>query len=246
MLYHKIHKAQVSDPRAILALLLKVGTRISTFNFFMPFFFFIIATPVLLYGIFHKLSPYHTIPTFNDPLQEGLLKTSWEKWENAGNQHFLIFPQCFLLSDKQISICEPHLLVYSQFAQSCFAHSHGAQIFPSSPGLFSPIPASTFSHSVQYLSCPFAVSPNFIFAHFSCRPEAISPNFPILPNDHFALFPQGPFPFCPNPIFLISGRKTNKKFSSGVGRFCYSSESFPLAKKNVNQGKFRPILVHNG
>ena len=101
--------------------------------------------------------------------------------------------------------------VYSQFA-----HSHFAQIFPVSPIPISPFPTSPFSQSAQYLPCPFAVSPNFIFARFSFRPEAISPNFPISPNDHFALFPQGPFPFRPHSIFLISGPKTNKKFSNNL------------------------------
>ena len=106
--------------------------------------------------------------------------------------------------------------VYSQFAQSHLAHSHFAQFFPVSPILFLPFPSSPFSHSAQYLSCPFAVSPNFIFARFSFRPEAISPNFPISPNNHFALFPQGPFSFRPNAIFLISGPKTNKNFSNNL------------------------------
>ena len=33
------------------------------------------------------------IPTFNDPKEEGFGKLG----ENAGKQHFLLFPQCFLL-----------------------------------------------------------------------------------------------------------------------------------------------------
>ena len=36
------------------------------------------------------------------------------KGENAGNQHFLLFPQCFVLFQKQISVCESH--VYYQMA----------------------------------------------------------------------------------------------------------------------------------
>ena len=104
-------------------------------------------------------------------------------------------------------------MVYSQFAQSRhFAHSHFARIFPRFAHFFSPFPASPFSNSGQCLSCPFVVLPNFIFAHFSFRPEAISPKVPILPNDHFALFQQGPIPFRPNAVFLMSGPKTNKKF----------------------------------
>ena len=31
------------------------------------------------------------------------------KGENAGNQHFLLFPQCFLPATKQISIFQSHL-----------------------------------------------------------------------------------------------------------------------------------------
>ena len=107
-------------------------------------------------------------------------------------------------------------MVYSQLAQSQFAHFQYARIFPVLPILFSPFPFSPFSHSAQHLSCLFAVSPNFIFAYFSFRPEAISPNFPISPNDHFALFPQGPFPFHPKAIFLISWPKINKKFSNNL------------------------------
>ena len=30
------------------------------------------------------------------------------KGENAGDQHFLIFPQCFLHFQRQIPICQPH------------------------------------------------------------------------------------------------------------------------------------------
>ena len=32
-----------------------------------------------------------------------------EKGENAGNQHFLLFQQCFLPVQKRISIFQPHL-----------------------------------------------------------------------------------------------------------------------------------------
>ena len=32
------------------------------------------------------------------------------KRENAGNQHFLLFPQCFLPFSKEISILQSHLL----------------------------------------------------------------------------------------------------------------------------------------
>ena len=53
------------------------------------------------------LTLYHTIPTFT-------LTTLWKKpfenivgkGENAGNQHFLLFPQYFLPFPKQISILD--------------------------------------------------------------------------------------------------------------------------------------------
>ena len=54
------------------------------------------------------LTLYHTIPTFNDPLKESLKKKKKKnivgKGENAGNQHFLPFPQCFLAIPKRISV----------------------------------------------------------------------------------------------------------------------------------------------
>ena len=49
---------------------------------------------------FGRLTAYHTISTFND------LEYLFEKMgkgENAGNQHFLLSPQCFLPFPKQIS-----------------------------------------------------------------------------------------------------------------------------------------------
>ena len=45
----------------------------------------------------------HKIPTFNDPKEGGFENISG-KGENAGNQHFLLFPKCFLPFPKQISI----------------------------------------------------------------------------------------------------------------------------------------------
>ena len=38
---------------------------------------------------------YHRITTFNAPKKKCHLKTIVRKGENAGNQHFLHFPQCF-------------------------------------------------------------------------------------------------------------------------------------------------------
>ena len=42
-----------------------------------------------------ELTLYHTIPTFNDPEREPFEKLVG-KGENAGNQHFVLFPQGFL------------------------------------------------------------------------------------------------------------------------------------------------------
>ena len=53
------------------------------------------------------LTLYHTIPTFNDPDKEAL-KNIVGKGENAGNQHFLLFPQSFLPFPKEISVFESH------------------------------------------------------------------------------------------------------------------------------------------
>ena len=41
------------------------------------------------------LSLYDTIPTFNDP-EKGSCENMVGKRENASNQHFSLFPQCFL------------------------------------------------------------------------------------------------------------------------------------------------------
>ena len=64
-------------------------------------------------GCWMRLTLYHTIPSFND-----LIKWPFEntvgKGENAGNQHFLLFPQyfpqCFLPFPKQNSIFNSYLL----------------------------------------------------------------------------------------------------------------------------------------
>ena len=40
---------------------------------------------------YRLLTLYHTIPSFNDT------ENNVDKGENAGYQHFLLFPQCFKL-----------------------------------------------------------------------------------------------------------------------------------------------------
>ena len=50
----------------------------------------------------------HANPTFNDPEKEAF-ENIVEKGEHAGNQHFLLFQQCFLSFAKQIFIFKAHL-----------------------------------------------------------------------------------------------------------------------------------------
>ena len=53
---------------------------------------------------FRLLSFYNTIPTFNDPGKKAI-ENIVGKGENAGKQHFLLFPQCFYtLSQTNFSI----------------------------------------------------------------------------------------------------------------------------------------------
>ena len=54
------------------------------------------------------LTLHHIIPTFNNPEKEGL-ENIVGKRENAGYQHFLLFPQLFLPLHRQISIFQSHL-----------------------------------------------------------------------------------------------------------------------------------------
>ena len=46
------------------------------------------------------LTLYHTIPHFNDPKQK-TFEIIVGKGENAGNQHFVLFPQCFIVKKKK-------------------------------------------------------------------------------------------------------------------------------------------------
>ena len=50
-----------------------------------------------------QLTLYYKIPTFNY-LWKRTLENTVGKGENAGNQHFLLFPQCFLLYQRAIVI----------------------------------------------------------------------------------------------------------------------------------------------
>ena len=60
-----------------------------------------------------SLNLYHTIPTFNDPKEEGLGKHCG-KGENPGNQHFLLLPTVFsALSKRKILILATFNLSYA-------------------------------------------------------------------------------------------------------------------------------------
>ena len=48
---------------------------------------------------------YPTFPSFNNPKKTAFV----EKVENAGNDHFLCFQQCFIPFPKQIQLFEPHI-----------------------------------------------------------------------------------------------------------------------------------------
>ena len=59
------------------------------------------------------LTFYETISNFNDP-EKKPFENIVEKGENAGNQHFLLCPQCFHSFPKQISVFESHLFCHLQ------------------------------------------------------------------------------------------------------------------------------------
>ena len=59
--------------------------------------------PQVTPGKFNPLQ--HPVKTF-ETLRKRPLKNIVEKEENAGTQHFLLFPQCFLPYERQISCFE--------------------------------------------------------------------------------------------------------------------------------------------
>ena len=48
------------------------------------------------------LTLYNTMTTFYSPEEIKLSKILWEKGENTGFQHFLLFPKCFLTCERRI------------------------------------------------------------------------------------------------------------------------------------------------
>ena len=61
-----------------------------------------------------KVSPFTTQSRLLTPLEKKAFENIEGKGENAGNQHFLLFPQCFLLFPTRISIIESELLCHLQ------------------------------------------------------------------------------------------------------------------------------------
>ena len=62
------------------------------------------------------LTIYHTS---NEPAKEANIKKKKNivgKGENAGTQHFLLFPQCFFLNQKRIFVFKLHLFCPSAYA----------------------------------------------------------------------------------------------------------------------------------
>ena len=84
------------------------------FKISVDFFFDKEKNQFLLQTALSKLLTHsQTVPTLYDPVKEAFRKMV-RKGENAGNQHFLLFPQCFLPFTKQISYIHPLLFCRMQ------------------------------------------------------------------------------------------------------------------------------------
>ena len=70
------------------------------FKILSAIFFNLDQSNILLSG--KELTIHLTIPTVNTPEEEAFGRQFRGKEENAGNQHFLLFPQCFLPYRKPI------------------------------------------------------------------------------------------------------------------------------------------------
>ena len=90
------------------------------------------------------------------------------KGENAGNQHFLLFPQCFLPYHRQIVSFLPHLNSHLQM------HSIWTSV--------------TFSHLVKTL--PFTTQSGLLTTLYKRPFEKIVGKGENADNQHFLLFPQ--------------------------------------------------------
>ena len=125
---------------------------------------------------------------------------------------FLVFcRQTYTRMDTQADSTIPLKTVYSQFA-----HSHFAQIFPFRPFVFRPFQLR-----------PFPIPPNICPALLPFRPISFSPifhfarkpsrrTFPFRPITVLPFSHKAPSHFAQIPFFLISGPKTNKRFSNNL------------------------------
>ena len=118
-----------------------------------------------------------TITTFNKPHKKEPFEDFVEKGENAGNQHFLLFPQCFLPFPNQISIFLSHLLcrlqMFSIWNSLKFCHlvKSKAQFFYyptvtinlSSANAFNLIQSKKLSSSKQSTQVVFTFNHNWAF-----------------------------------------------------------------------------------
>ena len=59
--------------------------------------------------IFSVLILHQTFPQLSTTLRKKALENTVGKGENAGNQHFLLFPQCFLTNQREKSSFEEHV-----------------------------------------------------------------------------------------------------------------------------------------
>ena len=77
------------------------------------------------------LSPYQTILSFNDP-QDWFFENIEGKGEDAGNQHFLLFPDCFLFLQKKFA----NVLNLNNSDSFFFFFSHHLTLSLTSPGFY--------------------------------------------------------------------------------------------------------------
>ena len=64
-------------------------------QFYVIYYDFLYVNTLMLLTYLRTLILYQTMPTFND-LKKKPFENVVGKGENAGNQHFLLFPLCFL------------------------------------------------------------------------------------------------------------------------------------------------------
>ena len=58
----------------------------------------------------YLVKPFTTLSRLSMTLKEEAFENIFGKGENVGNQHFLLFPKCFVPFQKQVSILDSHLL----------------------------------------------------------------------------------------------------------------------------------------